>query len=82
MATKRVTIRAFRKFLYDNDALERYYAALRNARLGTTAQFFANNPPDTWLFSAFSWHDENDANGNDVNWVDLYNKWNNKVAMM
>ena len=63
--------RAFRKFLYDNDALEEWY---RNtiAHNGSMRKYDRDEPYNSPIMNAFGWSET--PEGHDF-WSKLNNKW-------
>ena len=69
-------IRKFKKFLYDNDALEEWTKGVKKGFFGTTARDVYKQNPLSWI-NSFSWDGNPRANGDA--WVELSVKWINMV---
>ena len=65
-------IRIFRKFLYDNDALEAWYKNRKNYKWRKKGSVFAPLSKERFIIGAFSWSETPEG----VNyWIKLYEKW-------
>ena len=65
-------IRAFRKFLYDNDALEAWYKNRKNCTWRKKGSVFAPSSKESFIIGAFVWCET--PEGADY-WTKLNEKW-------
>lgn len=66
------SIRAFRKFLYDNDALEQWYANRRAHGWGKRNNLFTGLSINRYIIGAFGWCTTKEG---DDYWIKLDRKW-------
>jgi hypothetical protein len=72
LSEKELMIRKFRKFLYDNDALESWYKYAKEQPIHGSIKKVFKERAERWISYAFQWsntHEDNDY------WVTLAIKW-------
>jgi hypothetical protein len=75
LSEKELMIRKFRKFLYDNDALEEWTKAFKNR--GNCSLKYDKNDPEFWINGAFYWYNANSITFD--KWLELSEEWENIV---